>query len=156
MFKYSTFLYVAFAVVLTFNIVKAQTVPSEELRYKVIKLTDIKRPTSVKVLPAFNLLIITDGSAEQNEPSLFAYTLDSIKFLKSFITIGDGEHQIYTPGAVQYFTGERFIRMFDINMQRFCEIPINPILKPGAPVPVNRYLGRDCKYPLFQTVPFRV
>jgi hypothetical protein len=157
MFKRLTLFYQVVIVVLTLNSVQAQTVPSEELKYKVVKLTDIKRPISVKVLPAFNLLIITDGSAEQNEPSLFAYTLDSIKFLKSFITVGDGSNQVFTPGAVQYFAGERFIRMFDVNMQRFCEIAIGPILKPGAQVTVNRYLGRDSltKRIMFNSFPLK-
>lgn len=129
--------------ILYFNPIIAQNIPSQELSYKVFTLSEIKRPISVKALPDYNLLIVTDGSAGLNEPTLYAYTLDSIRFLKSFITVGDGSNQVNTPGAVQYFTGERVIRMFDVNMQRFCEIPIDAILKTGAQVPINRYMGRD-------------
>lgn len=129
--------------ILYLNSLVAQNIPTKELAYKVFTLSEIKRPTSIKVLPAFNLLIVTDGSAGLNEPTLYAYTLDSIKFIKSFITVGEGSDQVNTPGAVQYFAGERVIRMFDVNMQRFCEIPIDAILKKGGQVPITRYLGRD-------------
>lgn len=137
------FLYLIVFIILDPIDTKGQSIPSEELPFKSVTLSEVKRPTSIKVLPAFNLLIVTDGSAGLNEPALYAYTLDSIKFVKSFITIGDGDHQINTPGSVQYFVGERYIRMFDINMQRFCEISIDAILKPGAKVPIHRYMGRD-------------
>lgn len=120
-----------------------QTVAFQELSYRSVTLSEVKRPTALKVIPAFNLLIVTDGAAGYNEPVYYAYTLDSIKFIKSFITMGEGEHQVLTQSPVEYLSGERFVRMFDINMQRFSEVAIDAIVKPGATVTVKRYMGRD-------------
>lgn len=124
-------------------LLNAQTIAHQELSYKSVTLSALKRPVSVKALPEFNLLLITDGSAGLDEPVLYAYTLDSIKFIKSFITLGYGDNQVITSGTIQHLMGDSLIRMFDINMQRFCEIPIDSILKPNAKVPIIRQFGRD-------------
>ncbi|NCI50927.1 hypothetical protein GWC95_13420 [Sediminibacterium roseum] len=122
---------------------QAQTLKPQRLRSEFVKLVEVKRPVSVNVIPDFNLLIIGDGAAGLGAPLYYAYTLDSIKFIKSFLTLGVSEGQVAGASDIQYFEGDRYAHIFDFNLQRFCELSLDSIAKPKAKVSILKYFGRD-------------
>ncbi len=82
-----------------------------------------------------------------NEPTIYAYTLDSLKLIKSFLPLGNDTGQTLTSGlSIQYINGESSIHLFDYNMQRFYECSLDSIADPFANVPIQQYKGRSDIY----------
>ena len=119
----------------------SQNVASRTISGSIISLSALKHPGTINVFPDYNLIIIGDAGASFGTPVYHVYSMDSVKFIRSFMALGLGKNEVSSPADIQYFPKKRTIAFFDVNMQRYSLVSIDSVKSAKSVVNVIDYLG---------------
>lgn len=116
---------------------------------KSLDLMNLTMPSKIRVIPEFNLLVILE--MDEGEYFAKAYTLDSLKFIKSFVKNGDRDNEQTSAATIQHIRNEKFIYISDFNKKRIFVYSIDSLLSPvsmSLPVASVRINTRFLREPL--------
>lgn len=107
-------------------------------------LDSIEKPVNITVIPERNILIVLNAT---EQPFLAAvYSLDSIKFIRSFIARGPLDDEQLIAYSLRYLSGSKYVYVSDIVKSRIFGYAIDSILKRTAkctPVSISRLRNKD-------------
>ncbi|HEY4287781.1 MAG TPA: BF3164 family lipoprotein [Puia sp.] len=124
-----------------------------------MQVPDLKMPSRIRVIPAYNLLLTL--RMEEGEFMAQAFTLDSCKYIRSFIKRGPGGGQQLNVYAIQYTNGDKVVYVTDVIKKIIYGYSIDSILKaisvkPVDSIPIkNQWPGRPLIIDQKKVVNFR-
>jgi hypothetical protein len=107
----------------------------QELKGISMHVPDLKKPLRIRVIPAYNLLVTL--RMEEGEFMAQAFTLDSCKYIRSFIKRGPGGGEQLNVRSIQYTIGDKVLYVADVMKKIIYAYSIDSILKAISVKPVD-------------------
>ncbi len=103
----------------------------EKLKGKVIAIPNLLLPSRICVIPEKNLLLFIDKAS--NGFLAKVYSLDSLRYLKSFIKQGEGPNEQISAQTLQYKSDEKKLFVLDNQKKRVFVYSIDSLLDLSSP-----------------------